>query len=56
MGHDDQGLSVGMEPIEQIEHLVAGFDVQFAGRLVGKQKRRIIRERARHGNSLHLAT
>ena len=55
VGDDDDRGAVGVDAIEQIGDLLAGVLVELAGRLVGEQQRRPVRQRARDRHPLHLA-
>src|SRR2546426_3273002 len=52
---DDERRAVPVHPIEQLHDLLARRLVQLAGRLVGEQQQRVVRERPRDGHALHLA-
>ena len=55
MGDDDQRATVGVQPAEEREDVRARRLIELAGRLVGEDDRRVVRERARDRNALHLA-
>ena len=52
----DRHSALPAKPVEQLEHLVAGDGVERAGRLVGEQEPRIVRERPRDRDPLPLAS
>ena len=52
---DDDRRAVGVQPLEQRDHLGAGARVELAGGLVGEEQRRPVGERARDGDALLLA-
>ena len=45
--HDHHGGSIRMQAIEQLHDLLAGGLIELAGRLVGEQQARAVRERTR---------
>ena len=51
----ERAAALAVDGHEQIDHLPAGGAVEIAGRLVGEQDRRIVRERARDRDALLLA-
>ena len=53
--HEQDRLAARVQAPEQLEHLVAAFGVERAGRLVGEQQRRLVGERARDRETLALA-
>ena len=53
--HQDR-LPTGVQPPEQLEHLVPALGVERARRLVGEQQRRLVRERTRDREALPLTT
>ena len=52
---DDDRRPIGVQPLEQRDHLRAGVRVELARRLVGEQERRAVRQRARDRDALLLA-
>jgi hypothetical protein len=54
MGNDDNGLPFFVEHAKKIHDLVAGFGIQSAGRLIGKDKVGIVNKRPGYGNPLLL--
>jgi len=46
-------LPAGMEPAEQLEHLEPACAIESAGRLVGEEERRLVRERARDRSNVY---
>ena len=56
VGHHEHGLAgPAGEPVEELEHLEPGLEVEIAGRFVGEDERRIGGEGARDGDPLLLA-
>ena len=56
MGNEDDGVSLGMELIEEGHDLVAGFGIEVAGGLVGEDDGGAVDEGAGNGDALALAT
>src|SRR6185312_1680807 len=54
--HDHDGRSIGIQPAEERDDLLAGSCVQLTSRLIGEEQRRTIRERARDRDPLLLSS
>ena len=50
----DRQAVVGVEPLENVDHLQAGVRVEIPGGFVGEQQQRIVDQRARNGDPLLL--
>jgi hypothetical protein len=56
MRDDDDGRSIRIQPLEERNYLGTRFCVELAGRFIGEQQCRLVRESAGNCNALLLAS